>query len=381
VNIVTSDVAVRLDGISKSYDGVLALDRVSLELEAGTMLALLGPSGCGKTTALRLISGFEQPDAGTVEVNGRRVASATSMVPPERRHVGLVFQDLALFPHLSVRDNVAYGIRRDLDHRDRTDELLELVGLSGDGARMPHELSGGMQQRVALARALAPRPDVLLLDEPFSSLDQAMRTQLRAEVREILREARQSAIFVTHDQGEALTVADKVAVMTRGRVLQVAPPEIIYAEPATPYVATFVGVANLVPGDVRHGSAATRLGTVPLIGPGSGELAGHGLVLLRPEHFTIVESPDGPATGDGWEIIARRFSGSEILLEVRAADGQRLWVEAGSRVRHLGIGNHVRVTLREIETVAFGRRAQEVAEAPTGAASAGAEPERSRSAR
>ena len=362
--------AVRLDHISKSYDDVHALDDVSIELEAGTVLALLGPSGCGKTTALRLISGFERPDAGTVEVNGRRVASATAMVPPERRRVGLVFQDLALFPHLSVRDNVAYGIRRDPDHRVRTDELLEMVGLAGDGGRMPHELSGGMQQRVALARALAPRPDVLLLDEPFSSLDQAMRTQLRAEVREILREARQSAIFVTHDQGEALTVADKVAVMTRGQVLQVAAPELIYAEPATAYVATFVGVANLVPGEVTGASAATRFGAVPLIGRSSLESTGHGLVLLRPEHFSIVEAPDGPADGDGWEVIARRFSGSEILLEIRATDGQRLWVEAGSRVRHLGIGDRVKVELREIETVAFGRRSTDASEPPT----AGAEP-------
>ena len=352
------DVAVRLDRISKSFDDVPALDDVSL------MLALLGPSGCGKTTALRLISGFERPDAGTVDVNGRRVASPTAMVPPERRRVGLVFQDLALFPHLSVRANVAYGIRRDPDHRVRTDELLELVGLSGDGERMPHELSGGMQQRVALARALAPRPDVLLLDEPFSSLDQAMRTQLRAEVREILREARQSSIFVTHDQGEALTVADEVAVMTRGRVLQVAPPELIYAEPATPYVATFVGVANLVSGDVSRGSAKTRFGSVPLIGSANRELTGHGLVLLRPEHFDIREAPDGPADGDGWEVIARRFSGSEILLEVRAVDGERLWVEAGGRVRHLGIGDRVRVSVREIETVAFGRRSAEGADAP-----------------
>jgi iron(III) transport system ATP-binding protein len=348
--------AVRLDHVSKSFDGSAALDEVSLELESGTMLAVLGPSGCGKTTALRLIAGFEQPDAGTVEVDGRRVASPTAMVPPERRRVGLVFQDLALFPHLSARANVAYGVRRDPDHALRTDELLELVGLSGDGERMPHELSGGMQQRVAVARALAPRPDVLLLDEPFSSLDQAMRTQLRAEVRQILREAQQSAIFVTHDQGEALTVADKVAVMTRGRVLQVASPELIYAEPATPYVATFVGVANLVPCEVAGGMADTRFGRVPLIGTDQHRADGHALCLLRPEHFSIDEAPDGPASADGWEVIDRRFSGSEILLELRAADGQRLWVEASSRVRHLSLGDRVSVTLRDIETVAFGRR-------------------------
>ena len=362
-------IAVRLDEVTKRFGELTALDSVTLQLEAGTMLALLGPSGCGKTTALRLIAGFERPDAGVVEVSGRRVASPTAMVPPERRRVGLVFQDLALFPHLSVRDNVAYGIRRDPDHAVRTGELLELVGLSGDGGRMPHELSGGMQQRVALARALAPRPALLLLDEPFSSLDQAMRTQLRAEVRQILRDARQSAVFVTHDQGEALTVADTVAVMTRGKVLQTAPPELIYAEPASPYVATFVGVANLVKAEVRDGVASTRLGRVTLIGPGDRRPEGHALCLLRPEHFGIEEAPDGPASSDSWEVIDRRFSGSEILLEVRASDGERLWVEAGSRVRHLGLGHRVAVSLRPVETVAFGRRGvQPMADAsPSGA--------------
>ncbi|MBA2275642.1 MAG: ABC transporter ATP-binding protein, partial [Chloroflexi bacterium] len=216
--------AVRLSGVEKHFGRVTALDHFDLELRSGSMLALLGPSGCGKTTALRLIAGFERPDAGTIEVGGRRVASADASVPPERRRVGLVFQDFALFPHLSVRDNVAYGIRRDPDRDVRVNELLELVGLRADERRMPHELSGGMQQRVAIARALAPRPDVMLLDEPFSNLDQALRTQLRAEVREILRDARQSAIFVTHDQGEALTIADQVAVMSRGRIEQVAAP-------------------------------------------------------------------------------------------------------------------------------------------------------------
>ena len=351
--------AVRLEGIRKAYGDVVALDDVTLELGSGTMLALLGPSGCGKTTCLRIICGFERPDAGTVHVYGRRVASATSMVPPERRRVGLVFQDLALFPHLSARQNVAYGIRRDPDQAVRTEELLELVGLTHDGGRMPHELSGGMQQRVALARALAPRPDVLLLDEPFSSLDQAMRTQLRAEVRQILRDARQSAIFVTHDQGEALTLADQVAVMARGKVLQVAPPEVIYAEPSTPYVATFVGVANLVRGHVEGGLAETRLGTVRILGVPRDRPEGAALCLLRPEHFSVVEAPDGPADEGGWEVTDRRFSGSEILLEVRATDGERLWVEAGDRIRHLGLGDRVLVRVRDVETVAFGRHSPE----------------------
>jgi len=346
-------VAVRLSGVEKRFGHITALDHFDLELPSGSMLALLGPSGCGKTTALRLIAGFERPDAGTVEVGGRRVASPGASVPPERRRVGVVFQDFALFPHLSVRQNVAYGIRRDPDRDVRVDELLELVGLRGDERRMPHELSGGMQQRVAIARALAPRPDVILLDEPFSNLDQALRTQLRAELRQILRDAHQSAIFVTHDQGEALTIADRVAVMARGRIEQVAAPEVIYAEPRTPFVATFVGVANLLPAECRGGIAQTRLGPVTLIGAPDRRPEGRALSLLRPEHFLVREAPDGPVSAQAWQVIARQFSGSEILLEVRAPDGQRVWVEAGGQVRRLAIGDRVELRLRDVETVAF----------------------------
>jgi len=353
---VSGPVAVRLAGVSRRFGDVVALDAVDLVLPTGGMLAVLGPSGCGKTTCLRVIAGFERPDAGTVEIDGRVVADATRSVPPERRRVGLVFQDLALFPHLDVRANVGYGIRRLPDRDRRVAELLDLVGLGSDAARYPHELSGGMQQRVALARALAPRPDVLLLDEPFSSLDQAMRTQLRVEVRELLRAARQSAIFVTHDQSEALTIADRVAVMARGRVLQVATPELVYAEPATPFVATFIGVGNLVSARVGDGVARTRFGTVELA-PGGHVPDGPALCLLRPEHFTL--EPAAPADGAdvAWEVIGRRFSGSEILLEVRAGDGERIWAEAGSRLRHVGPGDRLRLGLRAVETVAFRRGA------------------------
>ncbi len=300
--------------------------------------------------------------------DGRRVASPTSMVPPERRRVGLVFQDLALFPHLSVRDNVAYGIRRDPDHAVRTDELLEMVGLAGDGRRMPHELSGGMQQRVALARALAPRPDVLLLDEPFSSLDQAMRTQLRAEVRQILREARQSAIFVTHDQGEALTVADKVAVMTRGRVLQVAPPELIYAEPATPYVATFVGVANLVPADVKdgHGRHPVRPGA-PHRQRADDRPTDTRCACCAPSTSASRKRPTARPRPTAGRSSTGASRAPRSCSSCAAVDGERLWVEAGSRVRHLGLGDRVSVTLRDVETVAFGRRASIDTTNPSGA--------------
>ncbi|CAN5643612.1 ABC transporter ATP-binding protein [soil metagenome] len=350
--VVTPAVAVR--GLRKAFGPNVALDGFDLEVEPASMVAVLGPSGCGKTTALRVIAGFEQPDAGTVDIRGRRVASPSAVVPPERRRVGFVFQDYALFPHLSVRENIAYGVRRDPDRAVRVGELLDLVGLAQDAARMPHELSGGMQQRVALARALAPRPDVVLLDEPFSNLDQALRTQLRGEVRDILRQARQSAVFVTHDQGEALTIADKVAVMSRGRVEQCAPPEIIYAEPATPFVATFVGVANLVQASCQESMAVTRFGPVPLVGPRSRRPQGRALCVLRPEHFRVAEAADGAAGHGTWEVTARRFSGSEILLEVRAADGELMWVEAGDQVRRLSVGDRVELELRPVETVAFG---------------------------
>ena len=345
--------AVRMIDVAKSFGPVMALDRFDLEVAQGQTLCLLGPSGCGKTTALRLIAGFEQPDRGTIEINGRRVAAPGASVPPERRRVGMVFQDFALFPHLSVRENVGYGIRRDPDRHVRVSELLEMVGLAADAQRMPHHLSGGMQQRVALARALAPRPDVILLDEPFSNLDQALRTQLRGEVREILRQARATAIFVTHDQEEALTIADHVCVMARGYVEQCAAPEILYAEPASPFVATFVGVANLLHSEVTGVHAQTRFGQVRLIGTPQAQPQGRAMVLLRPEHFELSEAPDGPVGGRRWRVIDRRFSGAQLLLELQAADGMRLWCEAGQQVRRLTVGDAVDVHLRDVETVAF----------------------------
>jgi len=349
-------VSVRMVDVAKRFGSVVALERFELEVEQGQTICLLGPSGCGKTTALRLIAGFEQPDRGYVEINGRRVASMDASVPPERRRVGMVFQDFALFPHLSVRQNVAYGVRRDPDRDVRVNELLELVGLSADAERMPHQLSGGMQQRVALARALAPRPDVILLDEPFSNLDQALRTQLRGEVRQILRRAEATAIFVTHDQDEALTIADRVCVMSRGRVEQCASPEIVYAEPANAFVAGFVGTTNLVHAECHAGLAHTRFGPVRLIGPREGRPEGRALAVLRPEHFDVWEAPDGPAGAGGrdrWRVINRRFSGAELLYELQSADGDRLWCEAGRQVRRLTVGDTVEVSLREIETVAF----------------------------
>lgn len=349
-----AEAAVRLGGLTKRFGPVVAVDRLDLEVRRGEMLALLGPSGCGKTTVLRCIAGFEDPDAGWVEIGGRVVSGRGARVPPERRRAGFVFQDLALFPHLSVADNVGYGLRRRPDRRTRVERLLDLVGLAGYGDRMPHELSGGMQQRVALARALAPEPDIVLLDEPFSSLDAAQRTRLRFELRDILRHAGATAIFVTHDQEEALTIADRVAVMVQGRIVQCAPPEVLYDEPATPFVATFVGIANLVHGELSGGVARTPLGPIRLASGSPYRRDGRALVVLRPEQLQAVPAAQA-GSGDGslWQIQGRRFAGSEILLEVVDGSGLRLWCEADPDARRLGTGEAVAVRLRGERTVAF----------------------------
>jgi iron(III) transport system ATP-binding protein len=347
-----SSPAVRLTGLRRHYGDIAAVDGVDLEVRQGEMLTVLGPSGCGKTTMLRLVAGLERPDAGTIEIGGRRVAGRGGSVPPERRRVGMVFQDFALFPHLSVRENVGYGLRGDPDAAVRVAELLELVDLPDAANRMPHELSGGMQQRVAIARALAPRPAVVLLDEPFSNLDAALRTQLRGDVREILRAAGTAAIFVTHDQDEALTLADRTAVMVRGRIEQCATPETVYGEPATAFVATFVGIANLVHADCVGGIGRTALGPVKLVGR-ERRMEGRALAVIRPEHLDLDEAPDSAAGRGSWRVVRRRFAGSEILLEVAGPAGQRLWSTAGPHVRRLRIGDAVTVRLRDVETVAF----------------------------
>jgi len=251
-----------LDRVSKRFRAAdpPAVDGLSLRVTEGEILALLGPSGCGKTTTLRLIAGLESPDAGTITLRGQIVAGPGRAVPPEERGVGIVFQDYALFPHLTVADNVAFGLPR-AARRSRVEAVLELVGLGGFGPRYPHELSGGQQQRVALARALAPAPALLLLDEPFSNLDADLRAQMRDEVERILRTSGTTAVFVTHDQEEAFTLADRVGVLLAGRIEQLAPPQELYHRPATRFVAAFVGAADFLPGVVTAQGIVTEVGT------------------------------------------------------------------------------------------------------------------------
>ena len=331
--------ALCCEGITKRFGDVAVVREVDLVAEPGELVALLGPSGCGKTTTLRLIAGFERPDAGTVAVGGRIVASPERSEPPERRRVGMVFQDYALFPHLTVGRNVAYGLPRGSERRARVESALATVGLDGFGERMPHELSGGQQQRVALARALAPGPEIVLLDEPFSNLDTGLRAQVRAEVRDILRAAATTAILVTHDQEEALSLCDRVAVMWDGTVVQEASPEELYHRPVSPEVASFVGDAQFLPGEARGRRVATVLGEVPMTGTASGAVR----VMLRPEQLRLV--PDQEGMGTNGTVIDREFYGHDQLMRV-ALDGDvivrvRLGPYGGIRP-----GDRVLVTVR-----------------------------------
>lgn len=306
-------------GVSKQFGTHLAVRAVDLDVARGSLLALLGPSGCGKTTILRMIAGLTAPSAGTIMIDGVTVAADNVFVAPEQRGIGMVFQDFALFPHLTVLKNVLYGLHglpRD-QRLARATEVLELVGLQAFRDRLPGALSGGQQQRVALARALAPSPKLLLLDEPFSSLDAALRTSVREEVRAILRQAEQTAVFVTHDQEEALSLADEIAVMNDGEVHQVAPPHRLYTAPATRFVAEFVGEANVMQA-TRAGTylVDTPVGRLPTSAPVD---ATDVTVVLRPEAVRLLPAGDGSA-----QVTAISYFGFDQLTEVVLADGTRL---------------------------------------------------------
>ncbi|MFI5617618.1 ABC transporter ATP-binding protein [Streptomyces sp. NPDC051567] len=316
---MTVGTGLRITGVTSSYGrGQPVLDGLGLTVGEGELAAVLGPSGCGKTTLLRVIAGFVAPDAGEVVLGGRTISGPGVHVPPERRGVGIVAQEGALFPHLSVARNVAFGLvgAGRAERRARTAELLALVGLGEYGDRMPHELSGGQQQRVALARALAPRPALVLLDEPFSALDSALRAGLRSDVRGALRAAGATAVLVTHDQEEALSVADRVAVIRDGRVAQCGTPQELYARPADPWVASFVGEAVLLPGSARAGTATTALGAVSL----RDDRGGEGTVVLRPEQLRLVV-PHGEDAAARGRVSEVRFHGHDalVLVEVGGA--------------------------------------------------------------
>ncbi len=335
--------AVETDGLSKRFGDVVAVDDVTLGVLHGEIMALLGPSGCGKTTFLRLIAGFEHPDEGSITLGGRSVAGNGSFVPPERRHVAIVFQDYALFPHMCVADNVGYGLSGP-GCDGRVGEVLHLVRLTDVANRFPHELSGGQQQRVALARALAPKPDIILFDEPFSSLDAALRTRMRDEVRSILKEAGATAIFVTHDQEEALSLADRVGIMRDGRLHQVDTPERVYTRPADTFVAAFVGGANLI-NAVGDGEQVTcALGTFrPLNRPWTGPVT----VVVRPESLRIQYDTNGTAV-----VVEATYYGHDQLVHVRLGNGEVVNARLGTS-RFFEPGDHVAVSMIADEVIAL----------------------------
>jgi iron(III) transport system ATP-binding protein len=328
--------SLKLDGLAKRFGDVAAVDGVSLDLATGEHLALIGPSGCGKSTILLMVAGLLAPDGGEIRIGDRRVAGGGDWVEPDRRRVGMVFQDYALFPHLTVTGNIAFGLDRMAkpERRKRVEEVLALVGLEALSGRYPHELSSGQQQRVALARSLAPDPAVVLLDEPFSNLDRTLRESLRLETKAVLRRAGATAVLVTHDHSEALGFGDRVAVMRSGHVLQVGSPEELFDFPEDEFVATFLGSADFLPARrVDGGMVASEIGTFgPVTVPAEGDMA----VMVRPHEVTFDTDAAGPA-----RIASREYQGATVLYELTLDSGSHLSCrrspsprfEMGARVR------------------------------------------------
>ncbi|MDX2229809.1 MAG: ABC transporter ATP-binding protein [Leptolyngbyaceae cyanobacterium bins.349] len=351
---------LQLKQITKQYtkNGVPAVNQVSFSLQQGDLLGLLGSSGCGKTTLLRMIAGFESPQAGTIALNGEIVASDTTCHPPEQRDVGMVFQDYALFPHLTVAKNVAFGLanqgrkgaRRFTPRQveDLSTEAIALVGLQGLEQRYPHELSGGQQQRVALARALAPRPALILLDEPLSNLDVQVRLRLREEIRTVLKKTGISAIFVTHDQEEALSISDWVAVMRHGQIEQFGRPETIYQEPASRFVAEFVTQANFLPASLKGNTWETEVGCfipvcpAPLASPTAD-------LMIRQEDLQLEPDEAAPVV-----IRDRQFLGREHRYCLLTPSGQELHA-LSTQPQVLPVGTRVRLSVADSALRVFPR--------------------------
>lgn len=324
--------------------GTPAVSDITLSMNEGEVLCLLGPSGCGKTTILRAIAGFEPVIAGEVILSGALVSSVDTLIPAENRHVGMVFQEYALFPHLRVRENIAFGLTRLPRHEqnEAVQRMLDLVGLDGLERRYPHELSGGQQQRVALARALITKPVLLLLDEPFSNLDPDMAARMRHDLLELLRHTKTTTVLVTHDHEEAFAMANRIAVLNHGRLEQHDTPEAIYHTPSTPFVADFVGQADFVPGRVEQGLVRTEIGEFPntkAFAPGSSVT-----VMIRPDDIHVVPTKNAQA-----RVVARQFRGSENLYTIRLGSGQVVHSSEGSTtVYEIGTAVELRVVATHV---------------------------------
>lgn len=344
-----------LQQVTKQFErsSVPAVNGATLALQQGELLALLGPSGCGKTTLLRLVAGFEKPQVGLIDLAGKQVCSGCKWVTPEQRSVGIVFQDYALFPHLSVLDNVAFGLKQQARQgeiakpqvRKLAHEAIQLVGLKGFEQRYPHELSGGQQQRVALARALAPRPPLILLDEPFSNLDVQVRLYLRQEVRNILRQIGASGIFVTHDQEEALAIADRVAVMRQGHIEQIDTPEAIYQQPASRFVAEFVTQANFIPARRQGAGWQTEIGYFEPSAmsrwqnAAANERAIAAELMIRQEDLGLESDPTGELV-----VRDRQFLGREYKYSILTPNARLLYARTSTHQR-FSVGERIRAAI------------------------------------
>ena len=332
--------ALSFEGVTRHYGSAVGVDALDFAIPAGELVTLIGPSGCGKSTTLRLAAGLERPDTGTIRVAGEVVADKRRFVDPERRRVGLVFQDYALFPHMTVADNVAFGLDRlgRGERRTRTGEVLDLVRLGHLAGRYPHELSGGEQQRVALARALAPRPAVVLLDEPFSSLDESLRAQVRRDTVATLREAGTTGVLVTHDQTEALSVGTRVVVMRGGVIEQADTPEKVFEQPATRFVASFMGDADFLPARVHRALLTCEIGIVSTV-PGWANSDVDVDVVLRPHEVALQPDPQSAA-----RVSAVEYPGAFVLHYVTLGSGRTVRSWQPHTVRH-PVGTAVAVSV------------------------------------